>query len=199
MSGKRLLLASLIFVMPCAAEWTTAQREWALGTSAILNQMDGDRFDLLAGSDNPDTLHQRRDSLDRVWGIDSKEQLIETIDSLLAGDADQMQIGWNYPRAVNLARWGYAVGYLQEDEAWRIILPAAQRLQQTFGSWQEMGQAYLDARQKWFANRLDDRRRTDYAYRALLFNASGPWRKYRGTLTSAMASQSPAKAENPRG
>jgi hypothetical protein len=179
MVEMRVLLAGLFLTLPCAAEWTQVQREWALGTSALLNQLNGDRFDLLAGAESPAEVALRDlDFLARVWGINSREQLIQTIESLLADRADRMRIGWNHPRAVNLARWGYAVGYLREDEAWAIIMPAAQRLQQTFTSWQEMGEVYLEARQKLFSNRPQDRREAEHAYRVVVLNAAGPWRKY---------------------
>jgi hypothetical protein len=182
----RLLLTTLLLVgtqlaqkLPLAGPWTTAQREWALGTSALLSQMNEDRFDRLAGADNAaDVAPRDHDFLVRIWGISSPEQLIQKIDSLLADNADRTRIGWNYPRAVNLARWGYAVGFLREEEAWAIIMPAAQHLQQTFASWQEMGQAYLDARRMWYSNRPEARREAEYAYRVVVLNPESPWRKY---------------------
>ncbi len=48
--GKSVLIATLLLAVPCAAEWTTAQKEWALGTSAILARVNGHRYDLLAGT-----------------------------------------------------------------------------------------------------------------------------------------------------
>jgi hypothetical protein len=43
-------------------------------------------------------------------------------------------LGWDLIRYIALCRWGYLVGYLSEAEAWDHIMPAALRLQQTFGS-----------------------------------------------------------------
>src|SRR4051812_16568100 len=89
-----------------------------------------------------------------------------------------MRVGWNYTRAVNLARWGYAASYLQEQQAWEIIMPAAARLQHTFSSWQELGQTYLAARTKWFASDVYSRRQAEWAYRELFGDINSPWRKY---------------------
>ena len=47
-----------------------------------------------------------------------REDLLQTIAELRDANQTRLRIGWNYPRAVNLARWGFAVGYLSEQEAW---------------------------------------------------------------------------------
>jgi hypothetical protein len=51
MTPLRVLAAGLVLMLPCAAEWTQAQKEWALGTAAVLAQVNGDRYDLLGGAD----------------------------------------------------------------------------------------------------------------------------------------------------
>jgi hypothetical protein len=46
-------------------------------------------------------------SLDKSWGIHTRSELLSTIHGLLENIQDRARVGRNYPRAVNLARWGY--------------------------------------------------------------------------------------------
>jgi hypothetical protein len=162
----------------------------------MLSQMSGERQDLLGGAEQIDEVAQRdRNSLAASWNIQSREDLLGTIQKLLEADGDRTAIGWNYPRAVNLARWGYAAGYLQEQEAWNFIMPLAERLQQTFSSWQEFGQCYMHARADRFDNSLDARRDIEYAYRELLTDHHSPWRKYAWSLDLGNGHPVPASTE----
>ena len=52
-------------------------------------------------------------------------------------------LGWDLCRAIWLCRWGSAVGFMTEEEAWQRIFGYAGQLQQSFGSWQELGENYL--------------------------------------------------------
>ena len=179
MTVIRILMAAFFLAPLCGAEWTQEQREWALGTAGLLIQMNEQRYDLLAGAKNPqDVAQMDREILSSSWDVTSRRQLLSVIQNLLRNDASRMLIGWNYPRAVNLARMGYAAGYLQESEAWEIIMPAAARLQQTFSSWQELGQIYMDARAQWYSNGIWERRQIEYAYRVVLTEPASPWVKY---------------------
>jgi hypothetical protein len=58
-------------------------------------------------------------------------------------------LGWDYSRLISLCRWGYLVGYLNESEAWSMIMEAARELQQKFGSWKELGENYIIGREFW--------------------------------------------------
>ncbi len=181
----RTLLAALCFALPIAAQApqaqkaTQAQKEWFLAAGAMVAQIDGDRLDLLGGVENiADVAAARRQTLLEVWEIRSRQDLIEEIQKLLQDDRDPARIGWNYPRAINLARFGYAAGYIEEDEAWAFIVPAAGRLQKTFSSWQQVGQIYLQARAGWYSRMIGDRRQAEWAYRELVSDHNSPWRKY---------------------
>jgi len=148
----RILLAAFCFALTVVAQaahvQSQAQKEWALGAGALIAQIDGEkRLDLLGGTENTAAVAAaRREALVESWRIRSRQDLLDMVATLLQGDSDRMRIGWNYPRAINLARWGFVVGFLQEDDAWSFITLAAERLQKTFSSWQELGQVYLDAR-----------------------------------------------------
>jgi hypothetical protein len=82
-------------------------------------------------------------------------------------------------RYIALCRWGYLVGYLSEAEAWGLIMPAAQRLQRTFVSWDELGENYLIGRQFWSP---DENRQNGHLHREtlrrLLGSPDSPWKRY---------------------
>lgn len=44
---------------------------------------------------------------------------------------------WDYDRAVNIARWSYALDYITEEELWAFIERAAGQASQTYNSWKE--------------------------------------------------------------
>jgi hypothetical protein len=71
-------------------------------------------------------------------------------------------VGWDYCRYIMLCRWGYTVGFLTEDQAWRRILPAAHTIQRGFRSWAELGEDYLVGREFWSREETD---RTGQIYR----------------------------------
>jgi hypothetical protein len=71
-------------------------------------------------------------------------------------------VGWDYGRYIMLCRWGYLVGFLTEDEAWRRIMPAARAIQGAFRSWAELGEDYLAGREFWSPEEMD---RTGQIYR----------------------------------
>lgn len=85
-------------------------------------------------------------------------------------------IGWDYSRYVALCGWGYVAGYLSEQEAWEKMMPVARRLQQTFDSWEDLGNNYIVGRKFWsyrqtVRNGLD----AEDAYKRLCANTNSPW------------------------
>lgn len=58
---------------------------------------------------------------------------------------------WDWGRLISLARWGYEVGYLNEAEAWNIIMPIAEKMRTRYSSWKEYGQLYALTRATWAA------------------------------------------------
>jgi len=194
--GKSVLIATILLAVPCSADWTTAQKEWALGTSAILAKVNGHRYDLLAGTDEPEKLARIKSILEETWGSHSRQDLVKTIRELLDDAESRNKIAWNYPRAVSLGRWGYAVGHITEDEAWDTIMRAALRLQHTFSSWQELGHAYVDARLMFYGNEIAIRRESEWVYSSILLDPASPWRKYAWDLDLGgdLVSANPAKS-----
>ncbi|MCA9644878.1 MAG: DUF1266 domain-containing protein, partial [Myxococcales bacterium] len=52
-------------------------------------------------------------------------------------------LAWDAGRVVSVAGWGYLAGYIEEQEAWSYILPAATLLQRAYTSWQELSDHYI--------------------------------------------------------
>ena len=91
---------------------------------------------------------------------------------------EQSLVGWDYARYISLCRWGYAAGYLSEDEAWQRIMYAARVLQRTFGSWQELGENYLIGREFWSLHQTQkDGQAMRAVYLRLLNNSGSPWNR----------------------
>ena len=85
-------------------------------------------------------------------------------------------IGWDYARYVSLCRWGYVAGYLSEDEAWVRIMKAARLLQQTYGSWRELGENYLIGREFWSpAQTARNGQLYEATFQRLVSDPQSPW------------------------
>ena len=52
-------------------------------------------------------------------------------------------IAWDLVRVVNLARWSYLCGYLNEDEMWQVMQLAADTALEHFSSWEEYGASFV--------------------------------------------------------
>jgi hypothetical protein len=170
---------------------------WALATTAIMFEVNGDRHDLLGGLVAvPENAQGAERLLSQWWGVDSRGQLLEMLNWLqfeghradferlgiqvdamneeqfnaaeasLRGDPEHLHslqvvrqnhqalgpsgiLAWDLVRYIALCRWGYLAGYLSQTEAWDHIMPAARRLQETFGSWRALQDDYLIGREFW--------------------------------------------------
>ena len=52
-------------------------------------------------------------------------------------------IAWDLVRVVNLGRWAYLCGYVNEDEMWQIMQVAADTALEHFSSWEEYGASFV--------------------------------------------------------
>src|SRR5260370_1671947 len=181
MAVLRIPIAGLLLALACCGEPSPAQKEWALAASAVLNELNHRRHDVL-GEPTPARIAEDKRLLVDYWGVRSRADLLDQIESLCQDRKTKLRAGWDYPRAITLARSPYTVGYLSQDRAWKFIWPLAQRLQRTFSSWQELGAAYLTARETWYASDAQDRKFAAYAYLTLVTSPSSPWRKFPSNL-----------------
>lgn len=56
---------------------------------------------------------------------------------------------WDYGRLINVARWSYTLGYINEEEAWTYMVPAAQKAQAEYDTWANFGKSYILGRAYW--------------------------------------------------
>ncbi len=59
---------------------------------------------------------------------------------------------WDLCRLINLARLGYALGYIGEEEAWKWIDESAAVLRDTCSSWMDLGNQFMLGRMFWGGN-----------------------------------------------
>jgi hypothetical protein len=210
--------ASSIVVAP------QSPHSWALATTAIIFQANGDRHDLLAGAIVTTVgVEKGRRLLSRWWDVNNRDELLRILTWLqfegyrssfeaMARQVDVMNeqqllavkaelatnpeelhklevvtkhhrvvgrngiAAWDLVRYIALCRWGYLAGYLSEQEAWDHIMPAALRLQEMFGSWQELQSDYLIGREFWSTEQTQangDRFRVIYAQ--FVEDPGSPW------------------------
>jgi hypothetical protein len=97
-------------------------------------------------------------------------------------------LAWDYCRYINLCRWAYIAGYITEDEAWAKMMPAARRIQQSFNSWQEMGEDYLIGREFWsYTETQKSGEKYRNIYQTLVSDPSGPWHYSKWNLNLEVA------------
>lgn len=115
--------------------------------------------------------------LDDLAGTDP--QLANYVDVVRAHSAQlgaKSIVGWDYVRYIELCRWGYACGYLSEDEAWQRIMPAARALQRTFTSWQDIADDYEIGYKFWsLAETRQNYAQMRWAYQTLRDDPKSPW------------------------
>ncbi len=92
---------------------------------------------------------QYQDSLLAARNRPGRASLMKLVHAYYQSHGRNSLVGWDYSRYIILCRWGYMLGFLKEEEAWRRIMPAARRIQSGFHSWAELGEDYLVGREFW--------------------------------------------------
>ena len=66
--------------------------------------------------------------------------------------------GWDYCRALNLLGYYYTAGYYTDTEALDKSLEIAQKVQEEFGSWDELIDSYMVGYEYWGEESSDERK-----------------------------------------
>ena len=85
-------------------------------------------------------------------------------------------IAWDLVRLVNLGRWAYLCGYVNEDEMWQIMQVAADTALGHFSSWEEYGTSFIMGRGVWHGD-PDDSETAYEIVSLLLEDDESPWKK----------------------
>lgn len=101
-------------------------------------------------------------------GFDEEDQaMILAAFDAKAAYGENAIAGWDLSRAMSLMGWGYLAEYYTYEEAMDKSLETAQRIQQTFGSWDEFFDSYLLGYSYWSGQSVDDPDTQAYERRAL--------------------------------
>ncbi|MDF7801093.1 DUF1266 domain-containing protein [Pontiellaceae bacterium B1224] len=104
---------------------------------------------ILADREKAEWLVVLRDRLslkDRAYDYDYRRTFVEEHADELEGKS---LLAWDLARLVSLARWGVLCGYMEAEEAWEWIMPAALALQETYDSWEDLAENYMLGRAFW--------------------------------------------------
>ena len=85
-------------------------------------------------------------------------------------------IAWDLVRLVNLGRWAYLCGYVNEDEMWQIMQDAADTALEHFSSWEEYGASFVMGRGVWHGD-PDDSETAYEIVSLLLEDDESPWKE----------------------
>ncbi|MBO4456480.1 MAG: DUF1266 domain-containing protein [Butyrivibrio sp.] len=126
---------------------------WLNATYAI--QTDANELDLtVIGGMQPDdsNVGLLEDGLSAGWGINNKEDLVQTVGKLVTDDGDPNNDGWDYSRAEELLAHGYCIGWFDLGEYLGYAVPIGKKIQGRFKSWDEFGDNYVTHYMSWVSN-----------------------------------------------
>jgi hypothetical protein len=84
-------------------------------------------------------------TLSEYWEITTPEQVQETVKDLQG--LPENDAAWDLMRAIIVARFAAGAELISGEQSWAVIGAVRPRLQQAFGSWQELASAYGRARE----------------------------------------------------
>jgi LSD1 subclass zinc finger protein len=84
-------------------------------------------------------------------------------------------LAWDCGRLAAVVGWGFHAGFNDENETWRILHGNAARIQQTYGSWREFGEAYMMGRLWWAQGQVNPKAKM--AAINLIGNPHSPWNR----------------------
>lgn len=139
---------------------------WLVGTYAIWGQFYAGLFPqwkdaawkgpfhIGAVPRTPETVKNMKETLDDSWDITSYEELLDVVEYMSVGPGIQScmnQAGraWELCRSMQLLGCAYLVEWCSREEMVRRSCEVGKTIQDTFQSWDELGQSFLDGFAAW--------------------------------------------------
>lgn len=90
-----------------------------------------------------------KEALSNMWSVNSKEDLLKTLEKLQNGDPKSKHKAWDYARLVNNVHLGYAAGYLTKEEGNKWVIETLPKAKAAFKTWDEYFADFAQGRKEW--------------------------------------------------
>jgi hypothetical protein len=129
--------------------------KWFNAVNAVI-ALVGEGDPELFGGDvkSPEVAVASRDVLYESWSVNSRQDLLDQIESLFAGRSGGF--AWDLARLVWIASLGWHADYLSYEEAVGYCTSAGKRLQSLFGGWDEYFYNYIQGYIYWSGEDHED-------------------------------------------
>ncbi len=87
------------------------------------------------------------------WGIADTAGARAQIEAMLKGPSGAGGVAFDQVRAIHLSRAAAGALFITQDESWEHVAQAARRLQGHYRSWDALGHAYLEGKNRWLSER----------------------------------------------
>lgn len=161
--------------------WDISSKEDAAQVIKWLGE-EGYRDDFNKLSEMLDTLTEEKyKEVLKYYSYDTKLQnQIKFIKEHYKTMGQKSMAAWDYCNLINVTGLCYMAGYVTEEEAWELTMFAAQTLQKSFKSWEDLGRSYIMG-YKFMTG--EENEKFNEALEWLLKDEKSPWAKYQWDLT----------------
>jgi len=180
LGGRELSRKNIQRARNLLSKWWGVNNRQDLLTALSWVEKEGHRKDCIATGTFVASLGDQdyADLVDKLEQAQDKEGLhrVRILREYFEELGGKSLIGWDFARYIALCRWGFAARYMSEDEAWERIMPVAEKLQATFGSWEDLGENYVIGREYWSheeTSKTGELMLT--AHKRLLSDPESPW------------------------
>jgi Protein of unknown function (DUF1266) len=165
----------------------TPRQRWLVGLGALLSVKNNESLIRLHPDKiitaNSVALH--RQLLERAWDIKDHVGLLKTLVWLLEGGqrislANQIgypPLAWDYGRFVNLVRWGFAAGHVDEPSAWRLLEAVVAPVYRSYPGWSSFSLDFLIGRAFWLGKSEQSHEQALMRLWSPLGRAASPWQQ----------------------
>ena len=88
------------------------------------------------------TEEEKADEDSKIGDAFTIAEFVMGVNETTEADLPETVLAWDLVRAVNMARWAFICGYINEDEMWEAIRTTAGIAKESFSSWEEYGNSF---------------------------------------------------------